>query len=78
VLRIVLLLVLAWMTLLICNAGMIVIPISLGRLVFEAIPRLPITHGIKCNGTLLVILILFVYEIDLVTYFLTSYGNFSP
>ncbi|GJM97900.1 hypothetical protein PR202_ga14861 [Eleusine coracana subsp. coracana] len=49
VLRIVLLLVLAWMTLLIFNAGMIVIPISLGRLVFEAIPRLPITHGIKCN-----------------------------
>uniref|UniRef100_A0A0E0Q0M4 RING-type E3 ubiquitin transferase n=1 Tax=Oryza rufipogon TaxID=4529 RepID=A0A0E0Q0M4_ORYRU len=50
VLRIVLLLVLAWMTLLIFNAGMIVIPISLGRLVFEAIPRLPITHGIKCNA----------------------------
>ncbi|KAL5200719.1 hypothetical protein ABZP36_021922 [Zizania latifolia] len=49
ILRIVLLLVLAWITLLIFNAGMIVIPISLGRLVFEAIPRLPITHGIKCN-----------------------------
>ncbi|AQK81892.1 putative E3 ubiquitin ligase SUD1 [Zea mays] len=49
VLRIVLLLVLAWMTLLIFNAGMIVFPISLGRLVFEAVPRLPITHGIKCN-----------------------------
>uniref|UniRef100_A0A0D9WSF8 RING-type E3 ubiquitin transferase n=1 Tax=Leersia perrieri TaxID=77586 RepID=A0A0D9WSF8_9ORYZ len=49
VLRIVLLLVMAWMTLLMFNAGMIVIPISLGRLVFEAIPRLPITHGIKCN-----------------------------
>ncbi|PWZ05336.1 putative E3 ubiquitin ligase SUD1 [Zea mays] len=49
VLRIVLLLVLAWMTLLIFNAGMIVIPISLGRLVFEGVPRLPITHGIKCN-----------------------------
>jgi len=49
VLRIVLLLVLAWMTLLIFNAGMVVIPISLGRLVFEAVPRLPITHGIKCN-----------------------------
>ncbi|KAE8776302.1 putative E3 ubiquitin ligase SUD1 [Hordeum vulgare] len=48
-LRIILLLVLAWMTLLIFNAGMIVIPISLGRLVFEAVPRLPITHGIKCN-----------------------------
>ncbi|VAI81210.1 unnamed protein product [Triticum turgidum subsp. durum] len=48
-LRIILLLILAWMTLLIFNAGMIVIPISLGRLVFEAVPRLPITHGIKCN-----------------------------
>lgn len=49
-------LVLAWMTLLIFNAGMIVIPISLGRLVFEAIPRLPITHGIKCNGNLLMLI----------------------
>jgi E3 ubiquitin-protein ligase MARCH6 len=44
----------AWMTLLIFNAGIIVIPISLGRLVFEAVPRLPITHGIKFNGNLLI------------------------
>lgn len=46
------------MTLLIFNAGMIVIPISLGRLVFEAVPRLPITHGIKCNGNLLIFVLL--------------------
>ncbi|OAY70678.1 putative E3 ubiquitin ligase SUD1 [Ananas comosus] len=49
VLRIVLLLVLAWMTLLLFNAALVVIPISLGRAIFNAIPRLPITHGIKCN-----------------------------
>ncbi|KAI3916003.1 hypothetical protein MKW98_004444 [Papaver atlanticum] len=49
VLRIVLLLVLAWMSLLLFNSALIVVPISLGRTLFNAIPRLPITHGIKCN-----------------------------
>ncbi|KAG9451724.1 hypothetical protein H6P81_004628 [Aristolochia fimbriata] len=49
VLRIVLLLILAWMTLLVFNSALIVVPISLGRALFSAIPRLPITHGIKCN-----------------------------
>ncbi|XXG63804.1 hypothetical protein AAC387_Pa05g1907 [Persea americana] len=49
VFRIVLLLVLAWMTLLIFNSALIVVPISLGRAMFNSIPRLPITHGIKCN-----------------------------
>lgn len=49
-LRIVLLLVVAWMTLLLFNSALIVVPISLGRMLFNAIPLLPITHGIKCNG----------------------------
>ncbi|XP_022638778.1 probable E3 ubiquitin ligase SUD1 isoform X3 [Vigna radiata var. radiata] len=49
VLRIVLLLVIAWMTLLVFNSALIVVPISLGRALFNFIPRLPITHGIKCN-----------------------------
>ncbi|KAF9623070.1 hypothetical protein IFM89_036206 [Coptis chinensis] len=49
VLRIVLLLVLAWMTLLVFNSTLIIVPISLGRALFNSIPRLPITHGIKCN-----------------------------
>ncbi|KAE8719355.1 putative E3 ubiquitin ligase SUD1 [Hibiscus syriacus] len=49
VLRIVLLLVVAWMTLLIFNSSLIIVPISLGRALFNAIPLLPITHGIKCN-----------------------------
>ncbi|KAJ1703629.1 hypothetical protein LUZ63_003408 [Rhynchospora breviuscula] len=49
VVRIVILLVMAWMTLLLFNSAMVVVPISLGRAVFEAIPRLPITHGTKCN-----------------------------
>ncbi|KAK9286304.1 hypothetical protein L1049_014694 [Liquidambar formosana] len=49
VLRIVLLLVVAWMTLLIFNSSLIVVPVSLGRALFNTIPLLPITHGIKCN-----------------------------
>ncbi|KAG8368410.1 hypothetical protein BUALT_Bualt15G0042600 [Buddleja alternifolia] len=49
VLRIVLLLVVAWMTLLVFNSTLIVVPISLGRALFNALPLLPITHGIKCN-----------------------------
>lgn len=49
VLRIVLLLMVAWMTLLIFNSALIVVPISLGRALFNGIPLLPITHGIKCN-----------------------------
>ncbi|KAE8686461.1 putative E3 ubiquitin ligase SUD1 [Hibiscus syriacus] len=49
VLRIVLLLVIAWITLLVFNSALVVVPISLGRTLFNAIPLLPITHGIKCN-----------------------------
>ncbi|KAL2939365.1 putative E3 ubiquitin ligase SUD1 [Bienertia sinuspersici] len=49
VFRIVLLLVVAWMTLLVFNSALIVIPVSLGRAIFNSIPMLPITHGIKCN-----------------------------
>ncbi|KAK6136886.1 hypothetical protein DH2020_029372 [Rehmannia glutinosa] len=49
VLRIVLLLVVAWMTLLVFNSALIIVPISLGRALFNALPLLPITHGIKCN-----------------------------
>lgn len=52
-LRIVLLLVVAWMTLLVFNSALIVVPTSLGRALFNAIPLLPITHGIKCNGATL-------------------------
>lgn len=48
-LRIVLLLVVAWMTLLVFNSALIVVPTSLGRTIFDVIPFLPITHGIKCN-----------------------------
>ncbi|KAL3614233.1 putative E3 ubiquitin ligase sud1 [Castilleja foliolosa] len=49
VIRIVLLLVVAWMTLLVFNSALIIVPISLGRALFNALPLLPITHGIKCN-----------------------------
>ncbi|XP_074275538.1 putative E3 ubiquitin ligase SUD1 [Silene latifolia] len=49
VFRIVMLLVVAWMTLLVFNSALVIIPVSLGRLIFNSIPLLPITHGIKCN-----------------------------
>ncbi|KAJ4880727.1 putative E3 ubiquitin ligase SUD1 [Raphanus sativus] len=49
VLRIILLLLVAWVTLLLFNSALIVVPVSLGRALFTAIPILPITHGIKCN-----------------------------
>ncbi|GAB4852921.1 Probable E3 ubiquitin ligase sud1 [Ancistrocladus abbreviatus] len=49
VLRIVLLLVVAWMTLLVSNSALIVVPVALGRAIFNSIPLLPITHGIKCS-----------------------------
>ncbi|XP_042005184.1 probable E3 ubiquitin ligase SUD1 [Salvia splendens] len=49
VLRIVLLLMVAWMTLLILNSALIIVPISLGRTLFDALPLLPLSHGIRCN-----------------------------
>lgn len=49
VLRIVLLLLVAWMTLLVFNSALIVVPVALGRAIFNSMPLLPITHGIKCN-----------------------------
>ncbi|CAI9753055.1 unnamed protein product [Fraxinus pennsylvanica] len=51
VLGIVLLLLVAWMTLLVFNSALIVVPISLGRTLFNALPLLPVTHGIKCNDS---------------------------
>ncbi|KAF7144183.1 hypothetical protein RHSIM_Rhsim05G0086900 [Rhododendron simsii] len=49
VLQIVLLLVMAWMTLLIVNSALVVVPVSIGRTLFNRIPLLPVTHGVKCN-----------------------------
>ncbi|KAG7540451.1 Zinc finger RING-CH-type [Arabidopsis thaliana x Arabidopsis arenosa] len=49
VVRIILLLLVAWVTLLIFSSALIVVPVSLGRALFSAIPLLPTTHGIKCN-----------------------------
>nr|AID60081.1 zinc finger protein 2C [Brassica napus] len=48
-LRITLLLLVASVTLLLVHSTLIVAPVSLGRTLFNAIPVLPITHGIKCN-----------------------------
>ncbi|XP_019086195.1 PREDICTED: probable E3 ubiquitin ligase SUD1 [Camelina sativa] len=52
VVRIILLLLVAWVTLLLFNLALIVVPVSLGRALFSAIPLLSITHGIKCNDLL--------------------------
>nr|XP_043624810.1 probable E3 ubiquitin ligase SUD1 [Erigeron canadensis] len=49
VLRIVLLLLAAWMTLLIFNSMLLVVPVMIGRALFSAASLLPITHGMKCN-----------------------------
>ncbi|XP_071715416.1 probable E3 ubiquitin ligase SUD1 [Rutidosis leptorrhynchoides] len=48
-LSIVLLLLAAWMTLLILNSMLIMVPVSIGRALFNAVPLFPITHGMKCN-----------------------------
>ncbi|CAF2132945.1 unnamed protein product [Brassica napus] len=48
-LRITLLLLVASVTLLLVHSTLIVAPVSLGRTLFNAIPVLPRTHGIKCN-----------------------------
>lgn len=47
--RILLLLVGAWVTLLVINSTMMLLPVSLGRLFFYTISRLPIAYAIKCN-----------------------------
>lgn len=52
------------MTLLIFNSAVIVIPVSLGRGIFNAIPLLPITHGIKCNGKIEEIVLYYRYIWD--------------
>lgn len=72
-LRIVLLLVIAWMTLLVFNSALVVVPISLGRVLFNSIPRLPITHGIKCNGKQLIELISSVVGFIILKIFVTLF-----
>lgn len=40
----------AWVTLLAFNSTMVLLPISIGRVIFTSFSRLPITRGAKCNG----------------------------
>ncbi|KAI3938378.1 hypothetical protein MKW98_015277 [Papaver atlanticum] len=47
--RVVLLVVLAWITLLLISTSLIIVCLPLGRVLFSSISNLPITHGIKCN-----------------------------
>ncbi|MCL7031146.1 hypothetical protein MKW94_027456 [Papaver nudicaule] len=49
VLRVVLLVVLAWITLLLFSSSLVIVSLPLGRFLFSYISNLPITHGIKCN-----------------------------
>jgi len=46
----VLLVVLAWLTLLIFNATLLVVPVSVGRSLLFAIPQLPVAGALKSNG----------------------------
>ncbi|XP_010447144.1 PREDICTED: probable E3 ubiquitin ligase SUD1 [Camelina sativa] len=65
--RIILLLLVAWVTLLLFTLALIVVPVSLGRALFSAIPLLPITHGIKCND-------LYAFFIGTYAFLTTIYG----
>ncbi|KAH7307266.1 hypothetical protein KP509_22G052000 [Ceratopteris richardii] len=47
--RIILLLLGAWLSLLVFNSTMLVLPVSLGRGIFSLISSLPIAYGLKCN-----------------------------
>ncbi|KAI3864721.1 hypothetical protein MKW92_049347 [Papaver armeniacum] len=47
--RVVLLVVLAWITLLLLSTSLIIVCLPLGRVLLSSISNLPITHGIKCN-----------------------------
>ncbi|CAM6094443.1 unnamed protein product [Calypogeia fissa] len=49
VLRIVMLLIGAWITLLAVNSAMVLVPVTLGRGLFSLFSQLPIAHGAKCN-----------------------------
>ncbi|MCL7026635.1 hypothetical protein MKW94_009637 [Papaver nudicaule] len=49
VLRVVLLVVLAWITFLLFSSSLIIVSIPLGRVLCSSISNLPILHGIKCN-----------------------------
>jgi len=47
--RMVLLVVLAWLTLLIFNATLLVVPVSVGRSLLFTIPQLPVAGALKSN-----------------------------
>eukprot|EP00249_Psilotum_nudum_P023521 c28905_g1_i3 orf=461-3532(+) len=49
IVRIVMLLFGAWVTLLSFNSVMILLPVSLGRTIFSSLSHLPITYSVKCN-----------------------------
>jgi hypothetical protein len=48
--RMVLLVVLAWLTSLIFNAALLVVPVLVGRALLFAIPQLPVAGALKSNG----------------------------
>ncbi|RZC66901.1 hypothetical protein C5167_010582 [Papaver somniferum] len=47
--RVVVLVVLAWITLLLLSTSLIIVCLPLGRVLFSSISNLPITHGVKRN-----------------------------
>lgn len=50
--RIGLLLLAAWLTLLLINTALLILPITIGRAIFASFLELPMIHGAKCNGEL--------------------------
>lgn len=50
VVRMVLLLVLAWLTVVIFNAALLVAPVSVGRALLSAISQLPVAGALRSNG----------------------------
>lgn len=55
VLRILILLVLAWVTALVFNSLMMAIPVLLGRTLFQAASHLLLSHGFKYDGNIAIL-----------------------
>lgn len=45
-----LLVLLAWLTVVMFNSAVLTVPISVGRALLFAIPQLPVAGGLKSNG----------------------------
>ncbi|KAI3938388.1 hypothetical protein MKW98_015287 [Papaver atlanticum] len=74
VFRVVLLVVLAWIMLLLFSSSLIIVSLPLGRVLLSSISNIPITHSIKCNGNVLVDILLLTLGLRLLC--LDLYASF--